>query len=179
MKVLLKEDVEKLGHAGDVVTVANGFARNFLLPRRLAVKASAGQVKQVDVIRRQAQVKRDRIAAEHAALAAKLNGIVLTFEANASERGRLYGSITPEAIAEALESRVGEPVDRRKLDVDPLRQVGLHTVPVRISANLIPEVQVVVHREGEDPLSYLQVDEEEEPAAEAEELAAEAEADEA
>ena len=178
MKVLLKEDVEKLGQAGDVVTVADGYARNYLIPRMLAVKASPGQVKQVDVIRRQAHLKRERIAAEHAELAEKLTGVVLTFVANASERGRLYGSITQDDIAEALEAKIGEPVDRRKIEIDPLRQIGYHTVPVRVSAELIPEVVAIVHREGEDPLAYIPVEEEEEEQAEEEGVVEEAVAEE-
>lgn len=183
MKILLKEDVEKLGVAGDIVSVADGFARNYLIPQGLAVKATAGQVKQVDLVRRQAKQKRDRLAAETAALAERLTGIMLTFEARASERGRLYGSITQDAITEALEAKLGEPFDRRKLETDPLREVGMHSIPVRLSGGLAPELVVVVHREGEDPMSYLPVEEEEEPEDEAaaemmpDELAEEIDAD--
>lgn len=176
MKVLLKEDVEKLGEAGDIVTVADGYARNYLIPNQLAVKATPGQVKQVDVIRQQAQVKRDRLLAEMAYLTEKLNGLQLTFEANASEKGRLYGSVTPEAIIEAIQAKTGEEIDRRKLETDPLRQLGVHTISVRLGADFVPELTVIIHREGEDPQSYLQVEEEEvsevadevEPAAEEE-----------
>jgi large subunit ribosomal protein L9 len=168
MKVLLKEKVDKLGNAGDVVTVANGFARNYLLPRQLAVPATPGQLRQVDLVRRQAQSKSEKLAAQHAALARRLSGIVLTFEASAGEKGRLYGSITPDQIAEALESRIGEPVDRRKIQAEPLRQIGAHAIPFRINAELIPEVTAIVHREGEDPLSYLPTEPEPEVEAEAE-----------
>ncbi len=156
MNILLKEDVEKLGVAGDVVTVADGYARNFLIPQGLAVKATGGQIKQVDVIRRQALVRREKLEARLAALAAKLTSTTLTFEANASERGRLYGSVTQDQIAEALEAAISEPVDRRKMESGPLRQLGLHAIPIRLSKDLIPEVQVIVHREGEDPEMYLQ-----------------------
>jgi large subunit ribosomal protein L9 len=161
MKVLLKEDVDKLGMAGDVVTVANGYARNYLIPQLLAVKCTQGQLKQVNVIRMQAQRKRERIAAEQEAFAERLTGIVLTFEANASEKGRLYGSITRDNLADALEARLGEPIDRRKIEIDPLRQIGMHSIPIRITAELIPEITAIVHREGEDPLSYLLTDDEE------------------
>lgn len=159
MKVLLKEDVDKLGTAGDVVSVADGFARNYLIPQQLAVKSTNGQLKQVHVIRQQAQQKRERIAAQQAAFAERLTGIVLTFAANASEKGRLYGSITRDNIADALEARLGEQIDRRKIEVDPLRQIGLHSIPVRVTAKLIPEITAIVHREGEDPLTYLPTDE--------------------
>jgi large subunit ribosomal protein L9 len=161
MKILLKEDVETLGAVGDIVTVADGYARNYLIPQGLAVKATPGQVKQVDVIRQQALQRREQLAAKIAALTEKINGIQLAFEAKASERGRLYGSVTKESIVEALEAELGEPVDRRKVETDPLRQVGLHAIPVRLSAEMIPEVTVIVHREGEDPAIYLPVAEEE------------------
>jgi large subunit ribosomal protein L9 len=186
MKVLLKEDVEKLGVVGEVVTVADGFARNYLIPNGLAVRATPGQLRQIDVIRRQAQQRRDQLEAELAALTEKLNGIQLAFEAKASERGRLYGSITKDAIVEALDAQLGEPIDRRKVETDPLRQVGLHTIPVRLSADRVPQIKVIVHREGEDPAIYLLMDEdesEEEPVEEGEvevevpEVPAEAEAD--
>jgi large subunit ribosomal protein L9 len=155
MKVLLTEDVEKLGLAGDIVTVADGYARNYLIPQELAVKAHKGLVRQAEVIRRQARRKRERIVAEMEALTAKLNGLQLTFEANAGEKGRLYGSVTRDDVIEAAEAKIGEEVDRRKLDMEPLRQLGVHTVPVRLSADLVPELVVIVHREGEDPATYL------------------------
>jgi large subunit ribosomal protein L9 len=155
MRVLLTEDVEKLGSAGDIVTVADGFARNYLIPNELAVKASAGVVKQAETVRRQARRKRERMAAEMEELAGKLNGLQLTFEANAGEKGRLYGSITRDNVIEAVEAKIGEEIDRRKLEMEPLRQLGLHTVPVRLSADLSPELVIIIHREGEDPAAYL------------------------
>jgi large subunit ribosomal protein L9 len=163
MKVLLTEDVEKLGSAGDIVTVADGYARNYLIPNQFAVKATAGVVKQADVVRRQGRRKRERIAAEMEALAKRLSGLQLAFEANAGEKGRLYGSITRDDVIEAVEARIGEEIDRRKLEMEPLRQLGLHTVAVRLSAELSPELLVIIHREGEDPEAYLV-----EPEAEAE-----------
>ncbi len=179
MKILLKDDVEKLGVVGDIVTVADGYARNYLIPQGLAVKATPGQVKQVDLIRRQAMVRREHFAAQIAALTEKLNGVQLTFEAKASERGRLYGSVTKDSIVEALEVELGEPIDRRKVETDHLRQIGLHMIPVRLSAEMIPQVSVIVHRHGEDPTIYLPVVEEEtsddQVEAEVEELPAETE----
>lgn len=160
MKVLLKEDVEKLGAVGDIVAVADGFARNYLIPNGMAVRATPGQIKQIDVIRMQAQQRREQLEAQLAALTEKLSGIQLAFEAKASERGRLYGSITKDTIVEAIDAQLGEPIDRRKVETDPLRQVGLHKIPVRLSAHLVPEVTVIVHREGEDPDVYLMGDEE-------------------
>ncbi len=160
MKILLKDDVDNLGTAGDIVDVADGYARNYLLPQGLAVRATPGQIKQVDVIRAQSRLKHQRIAAEMAALTEKLEGTLLTFEATASERGRLYGSVTQDQIAEALAAELGEPIDRRKIDTDPLRQLGLHAIPIRLGGELTPKVSVIVHREGEDPESYLPVPDE-------------------
>ncbi len=160
MKILLKDDVDTLGIAGDIVDVADGYARNYLLPQGLAVRATPGQIKQVDVIRAQSRLKHQRIAAEMAALTEKLEGTLLTFEATASERGRLYGSVTQDQIAEALAAELGEPIDRRKIDTDPLRQLGLHAIPIRLGGELTPKVSVIVHREGEDPESYLPVPDE-------------------
>ncbi len=160
MKILLKDDVDNLGIAGDIVDVADGYARNYLLPQGLAVRATPGQIKQVDVIRAQSRLKHQRIAAEMAALTEKLEGTLLTFEATASERGRLYGSVTQDQIAEALAAELGEPIDRRKIDTDPLRQLGLHAIPIRLGGELTPKVSVIVHREGEDPESYLPVPDE-------------------
>jgi large subunit ribosomal protein L9 len=171
MKILLKDDVDTLGIAGDIVDVADGYARNYLLPQGLAVRATPGQIKQVDVIRAQSRLKHQRIAAEMAALTEKLEGTLLTFEATASERGRLYGSVTQDQIAEALAAELGEPIDRRKIDTDPLRQLGLHAIPIRLGGELTPKVSVIVHREGEDPESYLPVPDEaaeDDPASEAE-----------
>jgi large subunit ribosomal protein L9 len=173
MKVLLTEDVEKLGSAGDVVTVADGFARNYLIPNQLAVKASAGVVKQAETVRRQARRKRERMAAEMEELASKLDGLQVTFEANAGEKGRLYGSITRDDVIEAVESKIGEEIDRRKLEMEPLRQLGLHYVAVRLSADLSPELVIIIHREGEDPSAYLVEQEAEVEAEAAEELASE------
>ena len=160
MKILLKDDVDNLGIAGDIVDVADGYARNYLLPQGFAVRATPGQIKQVDVIRAQSRLKHQRIAAEMAALTEKLEGTLLTFEATASERGRLYGSVTQDQIAEALAAELGEPIDRRKIDTDPLRQLGLHAIPIRLGGELTPKVSVIVHREGEDPESYLPVPDE-------------------
>jgi large subunit ribosomal protein L9 len=172
MKILLKDDVDNLGTAGDIVDVADGYARNYLLPQELAVRATPGQIKQVDVIRAQARIRHQRIADEMAALTEKLESTLLTFEATASERGRLYGSVTQDQIAEALAAELGEPIDRRKIDTDPLRQLGLHAIPIRLGGELTPKVSVIVHREGEDPESYRPVPDEaagdDDPASEAE-----------
>jgi large subunit ribosomal protein L9 len=149
VKVILTHDVPNLGHAGDVKDVAAGYARNYLFREGLAVKASKGAMKDFER-RKVADVRREeKIAAKAEKLAEQLSGVTLTFEAKAGETGHLYGSITPAAIAEALEREVGEKFDRRKhILSEPLREVGKHTVSVRLSADVVAEVEVVVKPEG-------------------------------
>lgn len=149
MKIILTRDVPNLGQAGDVKDVAAGYARNYLIPQGLAVKATSGTLKEFE-LRRAAGVRREeRLVAHAEALAQRLSSLTLTFEAKAGEKGRLYGSITPANIAEALEREVGERFDRRKhILSEPLRQVGEHIVPVRLAADVVAEVKVVVKPEG-------------------------------
>jgi large subunit ribosomal protein L9 len=164
VKIILTHDVPNLGQAGDVKDVAAGYARNYLFREGLAVKASKGAMKDFER-RRAADARREEKMAAHAeALAEKLGEVTLTFEAKAGETGHLYGSVTPSAIAEALEREVGEKFDRRKhILSDPLREVGEHTVSVRLSADVLAEVKVVVKPEdGELP----EAPETEEPAPE-------------
>ncbi|MDY6877549.1 MAG: 50S ribosomal protein L9 [Chloroflexota bacterium] len=149
MKIILTRDVPNLGHAGDVKDVATGYARNYLIPKRWATKATAGALKEFE--RQQASVARreERLAAHAEVLAQRLSSLTLTFEAKAGDKGRLYGSITPARIAEALEREIGEKFDRRKhIIAEPIRQVGQHVVPVRLTADVEATVKVVVKPEG-------------------------------
>jgi len=170
VKVVLTREVPNLGQPGEVVNVAPGHARNYLIPQGLAVKATPGAVKEFQ--RRQAADSRrnEKLAARARVLAEKLSGITLTFEAKAGETGRLYGSITPTEIAEALEREIGDTVDRRKQILsDPLRQVGKHAVSVRLAADVVAEVTVVVKPEGgelPEPTTDEPATEEEDPATE-------------
>jgi large subunit ribosomal protein L9 len=151
MRVLLLKDVYKLGHAGDVKRVADGYARNFLIPQGLATLASAGALARADSIRASADKQRVVLNNELGGLAERINGLTLTFAARAGETGKLYGSITSAQIAEAITAQLGESVDRRNVGHQPLRELGEHKVPVRLTADLIPSVTVIVHREGESP----------------------------
>ena len=149
MKIILTRDVPNVGHVGEVKEVAVGYARNYLIPKGLALKATAGAVREFE--RRQAADtgREERLAARAEVLAERLSEITLTFEAKAGEKGRLYGSITTADLAEALEREVGERFDRRKnILSDPLRQVGEHVVSVRLTPDLVTEVNVVVKPEG-------------------------------
>jgi large subunit ribosomal protein L9 len=145
MKVLLLRDHDKLGKAGDVKNVADGYARNYLLPRGLAVLATASALKQADTIRKSEEKRRAKLYAEAQAVANQLTGTTLTFHTLAGETGKLYGSITANDIVEAIKRDKGLDVDKRKIDLrEPLRSLGTHTVPVRLATDLAPTVTVVV-----------------------------------
>jgi large subunit ribosomal protein L9 len=149
MKVLLIKDVYKLGRAGDVKKVADGYGRNFLLPQGFAVLATLGALKQADKIRSQATVRRAELNNELGGLSEQVNGLVLTFASKAGETGKLYGSITTQLIADAINSKLGTSIDRRAVEVQPIRTLGEHKAKVRLTMDLVPEVKVIVHREGE------------------------------
>jgi large subunit ribosomal protein L9 len=135
MKVLLLKDVYKLGRAGDVKKVADGYGRNFLLPQKLAMLATPGAVKQAEKIRQAAE---------------KLKTVALTFFARAGETGRLYGSITTGDISAAIERETGIRIDRRHIAHQPLRELGTFKVAIRLTVDLIPEIAVVVKGLGEE-----------------------------
>ena len=166
MKVLLLKDVYKLGRAGDVKKVADGYGRNYLIPQGLAVLATPGALRQVEGIRTQAATTRAALNQEMSGVAEKLAKLVLVFPAKAGETGKLYGSITSQMIVEAIQAKAGVKLDRRQLDTQPIRNLGEHKVHIRLTMDLIPEVTVIVHREGEAP--ELPVEESAEPVAEAE-----------
>jgi large subunit ribosomal protein L9 len=149
MKVMLLKDVYKLGRAGDVKRVADGYGRNYLLPQGLAVLATPGALKQAERIRTQATVQRQVLNEEMSAVGEQLNGTVLTFTARASETDKLYGSVTTQMIAESISEKIGIEINRRQVDSQPLRALGEHKVNVRLTVDLVPEVTVLVFREGE------------------------------
>jgi len=149
MKVLLLEDVYKLGRAGDVKKVADGYGRNYLLPQGLAVLATPGALKQVEHIRSRAESSRTVLNQEMRGIAERLAKLTLAFPARAGETGKLYGSITSQMIAEAIQDKLGVEIDRRQLDSQPLRNLGEYNVHVRLTVDLVPEVRVIVYREGE------------------------------
>lgn len=152
MKVLLIKDVYKLGHAGDIKKVADGYGRNFLLPQRLAVLATPGAIKQVEMIKAKAEVRRAELNNELSGVAEKINGLLLTFASKAGETGKLYGSITTQNIADAIKAKTGFEVNRHAVDVQPIRFLGEHKGFIRLTVDLNPEVRILVHREGETPV---------------------------
>ncbi|HVP20508.1 MAG TPA: 50S ribosomal protein L9 [Anaerolineaceae bacterium] len=151
MKVLLLKDVYKLGHAGDVKRVADGFGRNFLLPQGLAVLATQGALKQVEHIRTKATARRAILNNELSAVAQVINGQVFTFTSRAGETGKLYGSITAQMVTDAMNQKLGTKIDRHQVEVEPIRTLGEHKARIRLTVDLVPEIKVVVYREGEAP----------------------------
>jgi len=149
MKVLLIKDVYKLGHAGDVKKVADGYGRNFLLPNGLAVLATAGALTTVEKIRAKAAVTRAALNQEMSGLASIVEGVELFFTSKAGETGKLYGSITSQMIADALNQKLGSQIDRHQVEVEPIRMLGEHHATIRLTIDLNPKVIVFVTREGE------------------------------
>ena len=189
MKVMLIKDVYKLGRAGDVKRVADGFGRNYLLPQGLAVLATPGALKQVERIRSQAEIRRTEQNQELKGLAGQIEGVVLTFAAKAGETGKLYGSITTQSVAETLQEKVRFEIKRHQIDMQPIRNLGEFSAHVRLTIDLMPEIKIIVHREGEAlesparpvaeqaPVAEAPIEEanvEEVPASESEETAPEA-----
>ena len=149
MRVLLLKDVYKLGHAGEVKKVADGYGRNYLLPHGLAVLATPEALKRAETLRQNAAIARAKLNAELSGVADKLTGLVLFFPSKAGETGKLYGSVTSAQIAAKIKEASGLDIDRRNVGGQPLRELGEFKVPVRLTADLVPTVTVVVHREGE------------------------------
>ena len=139
MKVILRADVPDVGHKGDVLDVADGYARNYLVPRGLAMAASKGAMAQAESMRRARAVRdaRDREAAEE--VATRLTPLTIRIPARAGAEGRLFGSVTPADIADAVQSQAGVEVERRRLHLEePIRALGVHEVPLRLH----PDVEV-------------------------------------
>lgn len=149
MKVLLLKDVYKLGRAGDVKRVADGYGRNYLLPQGMAILATAEALKMSERIREKANIQRAIVNQEMDAVARQIAGLTLVFPARASETGKLYGSVTTQMIADAIKAKSGVEIARRQLDSQPLRMLGEYKVHVRLTVDLIPTIDVIVHREGE------------------------------
>jgi large subunit ribosomal protein L9 len=149
MEVILREDIDKLGSRGQVVKVAAGYARNFLLPRRLAVAATEANKKIVDQERHAHLRKEAKLASEAADLGKLLSAIEVTLKAKAGENDQLFGSVTSKDIAEALEAQ-SFTIERRKIQLDePIKQLGDHKVPVRLHKDVTVDLTVHVVREEE------------------------------
>jgi large subunit ribosomal protein L9 len=144
MKVILQEDIDNLGKAGDIVKVADGYGRNYLIPKLLAVPADVRNLRALEHDRRviEARAKKTRRSAEE--MGGRLSSLSLTIPAKAGAEGKLFGAVTSRDVAEALE-RAGVAVDRRMVLLEePIKQVGEYQVKVRVGTEIVPEVSVRV-----------------------------------
>src|SRR3954470_13873776 len=149
MKVVLREEVKGLGGAGDVKDVADGYARNFLIPRKLATPATEGALKNVEQQKASYAKRQAQVDAEARALATRLGNTTLTLKARVGSQERLYGSITAADIATALGRELGATFDRRKLVLEePIRELGTHTVPVHLARDVSATLTVQVEAEA-------------------------------
>jgi len=154
-KVLLREDVDDLGARGEIVRVRAGYARNYLLPRNLAVEATAGNVRGIEQERAALLKKEAKERSTAAAQSDQMRSLVLEFKRKAGEQGALYGSVTSMDLAEALQER-GYEIDRHRIHLrEPLKRLGDFTVPVRLHREVSVDLQVKVVPEGEVIVGHM------------------------
>jgi large subunit ribosomal protein L9 len=147
MKVILKQDVEKLGRRGDVVNVAPGFGRNYLIPRKMALAVTATNLKTIEIERQALKKKLETERKSYQTLVQKLNEVSLTFPRRAGDKDVIFGSVSAGDVKEALDA-LGYEIDKKKILLDePIKRLGNFTVPVKISAEDRAEVKIVVARE--------------------------------
>ncbi len=145
MRVVLRDDVDNLGHKGDLVDVADGYARNYLVPRGLAIQATRGVQKQADAMRRNRQAREDRTRDEAREVAGRLTGRTVEIKARAGEGGKLFGSVTSSDVADAVLAQTGVEIDRRKIALDePLKELGEVELDVRLHADVVATLQISV-----------------------------------
>jgi large subunit ribosomal protein L9 len=149
IKVVFLQDVYPRYQAGDIAAVAGGYARNYLIPKNIAVPATREQLKHIENIREFGLKRREREAESTTALFERLNGLTITIQARAGENGRLYGSVTNMRIAEELERVAKEEIDRRLIDLpEPIRAVGVFPVFIRLPQGVTPVITVTVESDG-------------------------------
>jgi large subunit ribosomal protein L9 len=146
VKVILRQSLDTLGETGDIVSVKPGFARNYLLPKGLAFEATAANVRALEEDQRRAEQRAKRDYLEARRRASQMEGMSITFHANAGEESKLFGSVTAADIADRLnEQSLDFEVDRRQLDLDePIKALGVYSVPVKLHTDVRPEVKVWV-----------------------------------
>ncbi|MDQ3620150.1 MAG: 50S ribosomal protein L9 [Actinomycetota bacterium] len=150
MKIILADDVDNLGTKGDVVSVADGYARNYLVPKGLALMASKGALKQAEQMRRAREEREQKVKEEAAGRVSKLGATPVYISARAGEGGRLFGSVTKTDVARAILEQLGEDVDRHVIRLDdPIRTLGKHSVEVHLheEVNALVTVEVIAHEE--------------------------------
>jgi len=150
VKIILADDVDNLGTKGDVVSVADGYARNYLVPKGLALMASKGALKQAEQMRRAREEREQKVKEEAAGRVSKLGATSVYISARAGEGGRLFGSVTKTDVARAILEQLGEDVDRHVIRLDdPIRTLGSHSVEIHLheEVNALVTVEVIAHEE--------------------------------
>ena len=145
MRVILKTEIRGLGRPGDVKDVADGYARNYLLPKGLAIEATGGELKHLAQERQAERTKKDRAHADAEELAKRVAATTLVFRLKAGEQGKTFGSVTTKEIADALARELRAPIDKTKITLhEPLRSLGIHTVEVKLLTDVRANVTVAV-----------------------------------
>ena len=153
MKVLLIKDVYKLGRAGEIKKVADGYGRNFLIPKKLAILASPGALKLAESIGNKATERRAVLNNELSSVADVLSQVNLVFSVKAGETGKLYGSVSPQMVVDEIKAKHNLELDRHQVAMEPIRNLGEFKVPVQLTLDLVPIITVLVTREGEEVAS--------------------------
>ena len=147
MKIILTQEIRQLGSPGDVVEVADGYARNYLIPRGLAQRATKGAMKQVDTIKRTREVREVRDREKAVELATSLGALKIRVQAKAGDGGRLFGQVTPQAVADAIVKAGGPKVDKRRLQMDgPIKSLGVHNASLRLHPEVEADLSIEVVR---------------------------------
>ena len=167
MRVVFLEDVAGVAQGGDVKEVKNGFARNYLIPQKLAVPAAADSLQRVERLTKNAEDQRIKTLNDMKALGEALDGKLINVEMRAGASGRLYGSVTNAIVADELSKITAREIDRRTIELaEPVRQVGLHDIRVRLHSDVDVNIKLLVYPAGSDPVEVLESIEEAEKAEE-------------
>lgn len=156
MKVLLLSDIYKQGVAGEVVDVSDGYARNYLIPKKLAAKATPAELKKAEKLRETAAARKAELEGRLNDLARQIDGVELVFGRRAANTGKLFGSVTTSEIADALNEQTGIDINRRRISQQALREIGAYDIPVRLGTEISPILKVFVVREEELPAFLAQ-----------------------
>ena len=149
MQVILLQDLYKHGVAGEVVKVADGFARNYLIPRKMAIQATPSAMRRTEAVRKNVEARRAQYNDMLNDLARQIDGVELIFGRRAASTGKLFGSVTTQEIADELDSKTGVDINRRRISQQALREVGTHEVPVRLGNELSPMLIITIVPEDE------------------------------
>lgn len=148
MKVVLQQDVKNVGKAGEIVNVKDGYARNFLFPNKVATEANEGKVKQWQHQQKVAEIKKKKALAQRKEVIEKLSGMTLTFKMVAGDKDKIFGAVTAHDVSEELE-RQGIMVDRRDIDLEPIKMLGQHQAQVKLGEDLEAELSIAVEKKDE------------------------------